>query len=112
MMVVSGTIYHNPEIAEPVSSRRDERARRSGRSHATSTKKRATKPAQLTGTPEFERSSNERKKVEMRFAHPTTAQIRALPVRRQLRTAPGAQLIRPKICAIRPFTQLFPLSFV
>jgi len=44
-------------------------ARRSGRSHATSTKKRATKPAQLTGTPEFERSSNERKKVEMRFAH-------------------------------------------
>jgi transposase len=49
----SGTVHDGrvrnylsqPEIAEPVSSRRDARARRSGRSHATSTKKRATMPA-------------------------------------------------------------------
>jgi hypothetical protein len=44
MTVVSGPIYHTPAIAGLVNSKRDVRARRSGRSHATSMKKRAIMP--------------------------------------------------------------------
>ena len=69
MMVVSGTIYHDPEIAEPVSSRRDARARRLGRSLRDINEEARDYARSLTATPEFERSSDERKKVEMRFAH-------------------------------------------
>jgi hypothetical protein len=69
MMVVSGTIYHNPEIAEPVSSRRDARARRFRKIARDINEEARDDARSLTGTHEFERSSNERKKVEMRFAH-------------------------------------------
>jgi hypothetical protein len=68
MMVVSGTIYHSPEIAGPVTSRRDARARRSERSHAINEEAR-DHARSLKGSPEFEQSNDERKKVEMRFAH-------------------------------------------
>ena len=39
------------------------------RSHATSTEDARDRARSLKGTPEFQRSSNERKKIEMRFAH-------------------------------------------
>ncbi len=68
-MAVSGTTCHNPQIAAFANSRLDARARRSGRSHATSTRMPAITPARSMNTPEFDQSSNERKKVEMRFAH-------------------------------------------
>src|ERR1700730_9850091 len=53
MMAASGTTCHNLKTAVPAHSSED------ARNHARS----------LKGTPEFERSSNARKKVEMRFAH-------------------------------------------
>jgi IS5 family transposase len=69
MMVVSGTIYHSPEIAKSVSSRRDARARPFRKIARDINEEARDYARSLTGTPEFERSSNERKKVEMRFAH-------------------------------------------
>ena len=51
------------------SSRNAVRTRPRARSHATSTRMPAIMPARFVGTPEFERSRDERKKVEMRFAH-------------------------------------------
>ena len=69
MMVGSGTICHSSETAALVSSSRDVPAapfrkiardiNETARDHVRS----------LQNTPEFEQSRNERKKVEMRFAH-------------------------------------------
>ena len=67
-MAESGTTCHNPKSAVPARSSSDVRApfkkiardiNEDARNHARL----------LKGTPEFERSSNARKKVEMRFAH-------------------------------------------
>jgi hypothetical protein len=68
MMVGSGITCHDLETAAFATSRNDARARRckiardineEARDHA--------RP--LKGTPEFDQSRDERKKVEMRFAH-------------------------------------------
>src|SRR5437660_8175688 len=63
MIAVSGTTCHNPETAVLAHSSNDVRAHHSRRSLARNHTR------SLKGTPEFERSSNARKKVEMRFAH-------------------------------------------
>ena len=68
MMVASEITCHEPENAAFAILRNGARARHSGRSYGTSTKTRAIMRA-LKDTPEFEQSRNERKKVEMRFAH-------------------------------------------
>ena len=68
MIAASGTTCHNLKSAALARSSNDVRAsfkkiardiNEDARNHARS----------LKGTPEFERSSNARKKVEMRFAH-------------------------------------------
>jgi hypothetical protein len=68
MIAASGTTCYNFKTAVPAHSSNDARApfkkiardiNEDARNHARS----------LKGTPEFERSSNARKKVEMRFAH-------------------------------------------
>ena len=67
MMAALGITCHNLESAAFANLRRDAHAPHSERSHVISTKKRAIMSAM--GTPEFEQSSDERKKIEMRFAH-------------------------------------------
>jgi hypothetical protein len=68
MMAGPGIICPTQETAAFANSRNNAPARRSGRSHATSTKKR-DHARSFAGTPGFDQSSNQRKKVEMRFAH-------------------------------------------
>ena len=69
MMVASGTIYHNPAIAGPANSKRDARAPPFRKIARDINEEARDYARSLKDTPEFEQSSDERKKVEMRFAH-------------------------------------------
>src|ERR1700726_1389849 len=66
-MVVSGITWHTPETAYLQSEgTMHARAVQEGRTRNEEARDHARS---LKGTPEFEQSSNERKKIEMRFAH-------------------------------------------
>ena len=68
MMVGSGITCHSPENAAFASSRNDD-PRTVQKDRARHQRGSARSCPLIKGTPEFEQSSDERKKVEMRFAH-------------------------------------------
>ena len=69
MIAASGTTCHNLKTAVLAHSSNDARAHRSRRLHVDINEDARNHARSLKGTPEFERSSKARKKVEMRFAH-------------------------------------------
>src|SRR5262249_30296170 len=98
MMAALGITCHNLESAAFANSRRDAHAAHSERSHVISTKKRDHVRA-LMATPEFEQSSDERKKIDALCAPedppPLRAHASTWPLRCSRRVPPRSYRAEP-----------------